>query len=245
MEYLYLAVTAFTVWMLVDAYRRQADMLWYWLILVFPGIGGLAYFFAVKAADFSGGSRWWPFGPGRPSLDELRYRAEQTPTLASRLELAERLIETGQHGEAIPLLEAAQRQEPEHCQVLYALAVCRTEDGHPELALPLLAQMIAKERAWGDYAAWRLLAAARAQAGDGAGALAACRDLERLAPTLQNRCLLAERLLAEGMIDDARAVLEEAIEAHRYSPGPLRRRNRRWASQARKLQKRLRVTSGA
>jgi hypothetical protein len=243
MDYLYLVVAAFTMWMLIDAYRRQVDYIWFWVILLFPGIGAAAYFFAVKLADFSGS--WWPFGPRRPSLDELRYRAEQAPTLASRLELAQGLIARGQHVEAIPLLEAAQRQEPEHCQVLYSLAVCCAEQGHPDKSVALLEQIIARERAWSDYSAWRLLVAARAQNGDSTGALTTCRELERLAPTLQNRCLLVERLLAEGMTDEARLVLEESLEAHRYAPGPVRRRNRTWAGHARRLRKRIRVASRA
>jgi hypothetical protein len=244
MEYLYLAATAFTAWMLIDAYRRQVDHTWFYIVLFFPVAGPLAYFFTVKLTDWPG-IRVGPFGSGQASLDELRYRAEQTPTLTSHLELAEGLMERGHHDEAIPHLEAAQRWEPEHSQVLYNLAVCYTEQGHPEKASPLLDQIIARDRAWSDYAAWRLLATAKAQAGDSAAALATCRALERLAPTLENRCLLVERLLAEGMADEARLLLEESLEAHRYAPMAIRRRNRRWAGHARRLRKRIRVATRA
>ncbi len=187
----------------------------------------------------------WPslFGPRKPSLEELRYRAEQTPTLATHLALAEGLIERGRHNDAIAPLEEARKVEAEHCQVLYYLALCQTEQGHPETALPLLEKIRARDRAWADYAAWRLLVAAKAQGGDSAGALAVCRDLVRLAPTLQHRCLLVERLHAEGLSEEAWSVLQESLEAHRYAPAPVRRLNRRWASHARRLQKKLRVIS--
>ncbi len=242
MEYLYPAQAAFTIWMLVDAYRRSADSYWFWVILLLPPLGPWVYFFAVKCHDFSGfrlGSLCSP----RPSLDELRYRAEQTPTLASRLELAQGLMERGRHGEAIPPLEEACKQEPEHCQVLYSLAVCHAEQGHPDLALPLLEQIIRRDRSWHDYAAWRQRIATRGQSGDSAGALADARELARLAHTLQHQCLLVERLLAEDRADEARDVLEEALESYRYSPGPIRRHNRRWANQARGILRKLRVTS--
>jgi len=63
----------------------------------------------------------------------------------------------------------------------------------------------------------------------------------RLAPTLEHRCLLVERLIADGLTDEAQSVLDESLEAHRYAPAPIRRRNRRWASHARQLGKRIRL----
>lgn len=243
LDYLYLLQAAFTIWMLVDAYRRQADTVWFWVIFLVPFVGAWAYFFAVKLGDFTSLGGWFG-GPRRLSLDELRYRAEQAPTLASQLELAECLMDRRQHGEAVPLLESALKREPEHCQVLYALAFCHTELGHPEKALPLLDQVMLRDRCWSDYRAWRLQIAARGQAGDGTGALEVSRELVRLAPTLEHRCLLAERLLAEGQPEEASAVLEESLEAHRYAPGPIRRRNRRWVSRARALRKRVHSQSG-
>jgi len=244
LEYLGLIQMALTIWMLIDAYRRQAEPIWFWIILLTWGVGAWVYFFVVKLPDFSVGSLF-AAGPRRPSLDELRYRAEQTPTLSSRLDLAEGLIDRGHHAEAIPSLEAARKQEPDHCQVLYLLALCHTEQGHPEKGLPLLDQVINRDRGWGDYAAWRLKVAARAQGGDSPGALAVSRELVRLAPTLQHRCLLVERLLADGLMEEARHLLDESLEAYRFAPGPVRRRDRRWAGHAKQLKKRVRVTSRA
>ncbi len=234
-EFLALPQLAFTVWMLVDCYRRRADAFWYWVIILIP-FGAWAYFFVVKIRDFSVPGGWSLFHH-RPALDELRYRAEQTPTLASHLELAQRLIERHEHADAIPHLEAALKMEPDHAQVIYSLAVCLKEQGHPEQAIPLLEKIVARDRAWSNYSAWHLLIAAQALNGDNQTALQTCRELVRFAPTLQHRCLLAERLLAAGMTEEARQVLEQSLDAHRYAPGPVRRLNRRWASEARRLQK--------
>ena len=245
MEYLQsvtLFSVPFTLWMLYDAYHRQVEPMWYWLILLMQPVGGLAYFFIFKLPDFSG-VRAWPFGSRRPSLDELRYRVEQMPTLTARLELAESLIEHGLHAEAIAPLEAALKVEPENCQLLYLLALCFTEQGHPDQAFPLLERIRTRDRAWSDYSAWRLLVAAKAQHGDSPGALAVCRELARLSPTLQHRCLLVERLIADGLTEEAHTVLEESLADHHYAPAPVRRRNRRWASHARHLRKRIRLAS--
>ncbi len=240
--FLWYAQAGFTVWMLIDAYRRQTEYYWLWVILFFQPIGAWAYFLLVKRHDFGSIGGVSLLGPRRPSLDELRYRAEQTPTLTTRLELAEALIERGRHVEAMPYLEAALKVESDHCQVLYFLALCWTEQGEPAKALPLLDRIMARDRAWSDYRGWRLLIASRVQTGDGVGALALSRDLARVAPTLQHRCLLAERLMADNLNDEARAMLEESLESHRYAPGHVRRRNRKWASHAKQLLKRSQAT---
>jgi hypothetical protein len=242
------AQTAFMVWMLVDAYRRQADTFWFLLIFFVPFIGAWAYFFVVKARDFQA-LRIGSISPGglfqrRPSLDELRYRAEHMPTLVNQVNLAQRLIELGQHAEAIPYLQAALKTEPEHAPALYSLAVCHKEMGHPDWAVPLLQGLLSRDPRWSNYVAWHLLIEARTQAGDAAGALEACRELARLAPTLEHTCLLAEHLLAGGRTEEARNVLERSLRDHDYAPGPIRRRNRRWASAARRLRKRVEAESG-
>jgi len=242
MDYLYLlgqiAFLALTLWMLIDAYQR-GEYFWLWIILIIPGLGAGAYFLLHKAPDYWEPLAGWLSSARKPSLDELRYQVEQAPTLARNLALAEALIERGQHTEAFPYLEAARKQEPEHGQVLYALAVCRVELGQPTEALPLLDAILARDKHWSDYRAWRLLVQAKAQAGDAAGALAACRALVKLSPTLEFQCLLAEHLLRAGQSDEAQAVLADGLNAYRYAPGGLRRRNRRWARQAKQLQKKV------
>jgi hypothetical protein len=239
--YLYLLQVAFMIWMLVDCQRRRAEFHWFWVILFLPGIGAWVYFFVVKARDFRGweGPSFWPFH-SRPSLQELRYRVEQTPTQANHLALAERLIEQGEHAEAAPHLEAVLAREPDYGQALYLLAQCHAESEHPEKALPLLHKLHKREPRWGNYRGWLLLRDAHNRAGDREAALAACRELVHLAPTLQHKCALAEQLLDMKQADEARVLLEKGIEDYRFAPGPIRRRNRRWAGEARRLQRRIR-----
>src|SRR5262249_47364904 len=160
-----LAQGALTIWMLVDCHRRSADGFWFWVILLLQPIGVWVYFFAVKARDFQGfqGLTGWFAFQRRPSLEELRYQAEQTPTLANHLALGERLVERGAHADAIRHLEAARAREPEHGQVLFSLAVCQVELGRPQEAVPLLEKILARDRSWSDYKAWRLLITARDQ----------------------------------------------------------------------------------
>jgi hypothetical protein len=246
--WLYFAEAAFTVWMLIDAYRRPAEYFWFWVILLFQPIGPWIYFFVVKLPDFTGGghgSGWQPSGGGwlanlfhrRPSIEELRYQAEHVPTLANSLALAERLVERNEHEEALPHLESALAREPDHCQVLFLHALCHAELNRPEKAVPELEKVIARDRGWSDYSAWRLLVRARSAMQDAPGALTTCRELARIAPTLRHRCLLAEHLIADGQSAEARDLLQRALEDYRFAPSGVRRLNRQWAGQAKRLLK--------
>jgi hypothetical protein len=242
LDYLYeallLAQGAFTIWMLVDSYRRGAEYYWFWVILFFQPIGAWVYFFLVKIGEFQGLREWISF-QRRPRLEELRYRAEQTPTLTNRLALAERLVELSDYEEAGPHLEAVLAQEPELSPARYLLAQCRAQTGRPDEAVRLLEKLIDRDRTWSNYAAWHLLVRLHGENGHADEALATSRELARLAPTLQHQYLLAERLVDEGQDDEARKVLGRALEDYRYAPGFVRRRNRVWAGRARRLQKQL------
>ena len=230
--------TAFMVWMLVDCYRRRAEYFWFFIIFFLPVIGAWVYFFAVKvpAGDFRNLSFGGALRRG-PSLDQLRYLADQTPTLTNHLTLAQRLIEVGQHAEAVPHLEAVLKTEPDHGAALYALATCYKALGRPAEAVPVLEKLLRRDNRWGNYVAWRLLIEMQDKCGDHAGALLSCREVARLAPTLQNRCLLADHLLEQGQTIEARMLLEQSLRDHDFAPGHVRRRDGRWAAEARRLLK--------
>lgn len=240
-QFLMLLQLAFTVWMLVDAYRRGVEYFWYYLIFFFQPVGAWAYFFIFKMKDLPSipGLSQWMARRSRPSLDELKFRVKQVPTFANQLELAERLMEQGSHADAIPLLEAALKREPQHGQVLFDLAKCHRACGQQANAIPYLKRIIDKDRQWSEYAAWRLLIQCQNDLGDGMEALATARELAQLTQTLKYRCLLGEHLIACGKTDEAREELNNALTEHQFTPGPIRRRNSAWATHAGKLLKQI------
>jgi hypothetical protein len=239
-SFVYLLHGAFTIWMVIDAARRGTDYYWIWIILVTGGLGAWVYFFVVKIHDFRGlrdSSLLQPLFQPKVSLAELRHRAVQVPTLANRLALAERLVQTREFVEAAPLLEAVLKQEPDLSPAVYNLAVCHFEQERPGEAVALLEKVIARDGPWNNYAAYHLLIQAHAAAGDRDKALATARDVARLAPTLHHKCLLAEQLLEHGLKAEAADLLTRALEEHRWAPRFVRRREARWASEARRLQR--------
>jgi hypothetical protein len=236
----YALQAAMTIWMLVDANRRGVEYYWYWIIIGAQPFGAWAYFFLYKTKDFQDGSGWLTGLFHRPpSLQELRHRVEQSPTVANRLDLGERLVEIGNYDEAMPHLEAMLAREPEHCRSLFLLARSHRGLGHPEEAVPLLQKVIARQPTWNDYAAWHMLIEVCDETGDLPGALMRCRDLARMAPSLEHKCLLAEQLLQRGEKGEARRIVEQGLDDYRYLTGPSRRRDRRWVGKARHLLKQI------
>jgi len=239
---LYLAQMALTIWMIDDANRRGVEAHWFWIILFFQPIGAWAYFFIYKVKDFSARSGWLAnLFQRRTSLAELRHRVERLPTPAHWLELGERLVEDGAFAEAVPLLEGVLAREPDHCRCLFLLAQAHRGMEQPALAVPLLQKLLARQSGWGDYRAWHLLIEVSGKAGDTAAAVARCRELARVAPTLEHKCLLAEHLLETDEKTEACKILELALEEYRYATGLSRRRDRRWVGKARQLLRTLRV----
>lgn len=229
---------AFTLWMFVDAYHRQVESFWFWIILFFQPIGAWGYFFAVKLRTLRlPGLRAAPSfsGERKLSLEQLRFAVERAPTFANRVALAERLMEKKAHAEAIPLLEAALKIESEHCFVLHALAVCRLATDEPEQAHDPLRKLLERDPRWASYLAWRTLIDVHLARGQPADALEACRELAKRQPTLENRCLLAEHLLDNHRPSEVVQLLDEALEEHQFAPWSARWRDGSWARKARRL----------
>ena len=231
------AHTLFMIGMAVDAYRRRAEPFWYWIILIIPILGAWVYFFAVVAPHLGSGN--FPWFQRKVSLAELRHRVEQAPTLANNLALGQALIEKGAHAEALPLLETAHKVDSDLGSVLYALAQCHANLKNPGQAAAFLERIIQRDPRWSDYQAWHLLIEVNLDQGNTSAALEKARTLVQTAPTLRNKCVLAEILIDQGQGQEARPMLDRALADHGFTPAPLRKHNKVWAKRAGKLLKEI------
>jgi hypothetical protein len=105
--------------------------------------------------------------------------------------------------------------------------------------VPLLQKLLGRHPSWENYLAWHRLIDVRQEAGDSAGAVASCRDLVRVAPSLEHKCLLAEHLITAGEKVEARKVVEQGLDDYRYLTGLGRRLDRRWVGKAKQLLKQI------
>lgn len=231
------AQLAFTAVMLIHAYRTGAEFFWYWIIFLFQPIGAWIYFFAIfiRNVRFNPGISTESWFQRRLSLDELRYRADRTPTVNNRLAYAEALMAKGRHAEAIPLLEAVIAADQIHCQAMHDLALCQLACNEPAKSIAMLKRLLERDYRWSNYRAWRTLIDAHEANNDPAEALKACRELEKMVPTLENKCLLAEHLLDNKLNSEVIQLLDQALEDHSFTPWGKRFKNWSWARYARKL----------
>lgn len=221
-----------TIGMLVDAYRRGVEYWWFFLIFWLQPIGSWVYFFAIFLPRFEWTKVIWE---KKTPVEELRYRAQNTPTFASHLALAQRLIELRRFEEAIPPLEEARKREPDHSPACFYLAQCLYETHKASDALPLVRRIIDKEPRWEDYAAWRLLIRIQEDMNLDDAALETARQLVKMSPRMEHKYLLAHQLAQSQQDGEARLILENALQEQQFVSGPVRRLNRKWVKEARRL----------
>lgn len=236
---LYAVQTVFTLWMLVDCMRRGGGF--YWYVILWMPFGPLAYFLAVKIHDYDLRSlaRLLRF-ERPPSVGSLRFRLNESATPANRLALAQELVARKENAdEAAELFRAVLRWEPEERRAQYGLSLALAQKGEVPAALELLAKLVARDPKFRDYDAWRELAELRWNAGQKDAAISDLEGLVQSTARLEHRLLLASRLAEVGRTDEAKRLLEAAIETYKHSPRYIQRRDARPRRAALRLLSRL------
>lgn len=230
--------TAFSIWMLVDAVRRRAPEYW-WLIVLVP-FGEWVYFFAVKLPD----TRFHTvvgrqLATRRVSLAQLRANYAETASHQNRVLLAQKLHDSGQHGEAAELFEQVLRNDEDDKDSLHGYALCCLRSDRRDMAVRALERLVDMDITYRDYTACEDLAALYVDGDDASAgrrrAIAllerACKKCQRIGP----RRMLAQHLIADGREREARPLLVDGLRAYEGSPRYVKRRDRRDARQARSL----------
>ena len=236
-EHPYLSVlqTLFTVWMLIDAYRRGVQSWWFYVIFLFQPLGAWVYFFAEKWGHWEGVRGLSGMFKRKTPLAELEFRARQSPTLANYLALGERLVELRRHEDAITPLEQARMLEPTHAPICFLLARCHYETAKSAVAFDLLRRIIDAEPRWEDYSAWKQMILVQQDLKQDDGVLETARQLVKLSPRMEHKFLLADQLARLRQDGEARLVLENALQEQQFVAAPVRRMNGEWIKQAKRL----------
>jgi len=140
---LYGLQSLFSLWMMVDAMQRGAAR--YWYPVIFLPFGPFVYFFVVKIHDreFQSLRRFFA-GWSKPkvTLESLRFKVAETPSLANKLALAQGLFDARLHEEAARDFERVLASDAENKEALYGLALCQLESGDYPRAIETLGELV-------------------------------------------------------------------------------------------------------
>ena len=230
-------VLVFKVWLATDALRRREACYWPWIILLVP-LGAIVYFFVIKLDDYS--VAWIADWFRRlPSVQDLQFQFDQTPSFSNRVGLAGALYGEARYAEAAEHFMAALQQEPTDRESIYGLGLTRIAQGQFDEAATHLEALVDQDKSYRQYAAWQPLAHALFESGRRDDCLDALRRLVAENPRMDHKMLLARYLQRSGELHQARDLLQETLTEHDHSPRFLRRRNFRNALAARSMLKAL------
>ena len=242
MARLLLLLVPFKLWMLYDAWQRRADTYWLWIIIGVPG-GAVAYFFFVRMRDYDAQrlqQRLLTAVKRPESIERLQFRYEQSPTIASRITLAQALGDAGRWQEAAEHFRGVLARRPEEYDALFGAGVSALELGDYDAAANCLEKLEALNGAYRDFALYPELARVYDKRGEPEKSLELLETLVRREPRLRHVVVFAERLVQRGERQHALDRLRLALREHEDAPHYVRRNNRHWARRAAALVRELR-----
>jgi hypothetical protein len=238
---LFILQSAFSLWLLVDAYSRpRVPRFWYFIILM--PFGEWFYFFKFKIHDPEFAWLKTPFIAlfEKPaSIEELRFRLEQTPSFDNRVALAQALYDHDECEESAALFEEAVKTNGTSCEALYGLAVSRIALNDDEQAIDPLRKLLELETSYREYDGWAKLTHCLWQVDRKEEALDSLAELVKNSPRLPHRMLYAHYLSQDERLDAAQEQLITGIRDFEYAPSYIKRTNRALVRQAKEMLQRL------
>jgi hypothetical protein len=227
--------TAFQVWMLVDALRRQ-EWLWAVFILVFPGFGAFWYFFQVYR-DTPSATRGFelPGTHSRRRIKELQAQIHHLDKPHHYSQLGDIYFQQGKLDQAETCYRAALERDPQDIDTRAHLGQCLLRQNRPADARPLL-EGVCRENPKHDYGHSLMgLAETLAALGETDVAIATWRQVTEAHAYPRARVQLAELYLKKSQPTEARALLQEVLVEFPLTPAFQRKRDRVWVRRAKRL----------
>ncbi len=234
-----LAISAFQIWMLVDAVR-QREWIWALFILVGWGFAALWYYFYVYRAAPSA-----TLGFELPGAHD-RHRIKQLQAQIHHLDKAHHHSQLGdiyfQHGKLQPAeacYRAALERDPQDIDTRAHLGQCLLRQKRPAEARPLLEGVVA-ENPKHEYG-YSLMALAEdlTALGETDAALNIWKQVTENHSYPRAKVQLAELYLARNQADLARSEVQEVLADDAHAPAFQRKRDRVWVRRAKSLLRKL------
>ena len=233
-----LVATAFQIWMLVDAVRRQ-EWIWAVCIFFFSVFSALIYYFLVyrPQGPAGGGARGFelPGAGNRRRMRELQSRIHHLDNARDHFDLADLHFRQGKLAKAEAGYRAALERDPGDIDTLAHLGQCLLRQNRPAEARPMLEQVVASDPRHDYGHSLMALAETQTALGEADAALASWRRVLEHNSYARARVQYAELLAARGDRDTARKELEETLADDIHTPTFQRGRDKVWIRRARRL----------
>jgi hypothetical protein len=223
---------------IVHFVRRRPDTYWLWIILMFGGLGALAYI-AIEVIPDAGLLRGaFQVFPRRKRIKALEAAILDNPSIGNYEELGDLYLDDRQFARARECFDRVIARsdgiDPVYRRALAALAL-----NDYRAAVADLAQVVDRDPKYDYQRAAGLYAHALAKTGEREKAAALFADVTRTSTLSETQYNYASLLADEGRTADAREWAERILRKKATMPEYIRRRERPWFRSARALLKRL------
>ena len=232
----------FKMWMLFDALQRCGRRCNnnYWFLICWVPFGDWVYFFAVKIHDPEFKQVWGKAFTRPATLEDVRYQANHSPSLVNKVSLCKALIDADKFAEADELLSELSKANPNEREIVFLLAICRSRAGNKSQAIETFETLIVTDLSCFDYKAADELASLYWSAERKNDAVELLNKMFKKSHRISHQVELAKSLYHLERKDEAKEVLQTAMQDYKHAPKFVKRQYR---SAAREAQSMLRAFS--
>jgi hypothetical protein len=242
MNLLSLLILCAQVFFAVHVVRTGRPFFWLWIIILFPGIGALIYFFSEYMGDLQGNYKARQMKTGivkalNPAgrMKELEQQAELTPSVKNKKLLAEEYVNQGRFQEAIALFhECMAEVGMDDPFLIKGLSLAHFFQGDHQTALEQLEKLQHLEGTPNDHEFDLLQARCLEELGREKEALEAYGAIVNKFPGEEARARYGLLLKRTGNPDEANRQFNEILRNVRLSPGFYKKAQKKWTNIAKK-----------
>ncbi len=218
--------------------RRRPDTYWLWIILMFGGIGALAYIFIEVIPDFGLLRTSFQVFPRRKRIKQLESMVIDNPSIGNYEELGDLYLDDGQFVKARECFDRVIARE-DSIDPLYRRALCAIALHDFTAAVADLEKVTARDAKYDYQRAAGLLAHALAKIGERDKASSLFAEVTETSTLSETQYNYASFLADTGRAGEAREWAERILRKKATMPDYIRRRERPWFRKTRALLKGL------
>jgi len=231
-------VGLFNLWMIIDAIRRK-EWMWVGILLIFPGLGTLWYFFYIFRDSSPTRGFELPGAHDRRRIKQLQAQIHHLDKAHHHSQLGDVYFQQSKLDKAEACYRAALEREPQELDTRAHLGQCLLRLKRPAEARPLL-EGVVTENPEHDYGHTMMALAETVTAlGETDNAILYWQHITQNHAYARAKVQLAELYLAKSQTDLARAELQEVLAEDPHAPAFQRKRDHVWVRRAKSLAQKI------